>query len=910
MSTKTELNPNELLEDFADPPDDCRPLMRWWWFGPDLDRNEIVTQLTAMSEAGIGGVEVAFVYPLAPVRHAFLSSEFLADLRFAATTAAALGLRFDLTLGSGWPFGGPYVTPELAAKRLTWDSYEIGMSATELTLTPRRPGESLIAAYLGEGSQQEPPRHFRRIYPDGDTLRIGPGGAPRLAVVAWATPTGQQVKRAAAGAEGHVLDHYSAAAVLEHLRVVAEPLVAAAGAQRIGTVFCDSFEAYGSDWTPALPGEFAARWSSDMLESLWLLRFDSESARDFRAKYVELLAELFEQNCLQVIHDWARSCGVPFRAQNYGVPPSRLSGYKWTDVIEGEGWGWGGIPPTRWAASAAHHLGHNVVSSEIWTWSHSPSLCATPLDLKGEAHEHFLLGVNQLVGHGWPASPAQAPGVGRLFYAAAALDDRNAWWFAMPALTDYLSRLSFITRQGTPVIDVTLYAPSRDAYCVLGKAQDKDLDALRGIRAHIGDAIPRAIRDSGLNFDLVDDSLLPDLDPLAIAARGPIVLPRVRRVPESTITWLRAFVAAGGSLLDVEPPGAPAVARAGGQAVSTAGLSAQLQRRVAPDLRLRTTADTRSPHGPQLSEVGFVHRRREGTDLYVVANTGPHQQQVSASPRAPGHSWQRWDPTTGAIADAGSCAEGIRFALAPYEAAIILVGDRLPVWDRPRRTPCAQAFTAQLEGATIGEGWRVTFPDAAPERVSLPHDWTIQRPAFAGTATYECDFDTANTWGNQAPERVELDFGQAVTVETNSGAAEGIREASYRAKVAAPVRDAARVVVNGDDCGVVFAPPFRLDITRAVRRGANSIRVIVGNSTAAVFSNAVVRRTLESMVRASRSRYGARFQMQDLDTAADGLRSGLLATPTLRWTSASPAHPLPQLGTRDQPHDDEREYIR
>ena len=57
-----------------------------------------------------------------------------------------------------------------------------------------------------------------------------------------------------------------------------------------------------------------------------------------------------------------------------------------------------------------------------------PSFRATPLDLKGEAHEHLLLGINQLIGHGWPYSPSDTQGLGWFFYAAGALDDRNPWW--------------------------------------------------------------------------------------------------------------------------------------------------------------------------------------------------------------------------------------------------------------------------------------------------------------------------------------------------------------------------------------------------------------------------------------------------------------------------------------------------
>ena len=48
----------------------------------------------------------------------FLSDEHLDVLRFASEKARELGLRFDLTLGSGWPYGGPSVPVTQAAGKL------------------------------------------------------------------------------------------------------------------------------------------------------------------------------------------------------------------------------------------------------------------------------------------------------------------------------------------------------------------------------------------------------------------------------------------------------------------------------------------------------------------------------------------------------------------------------------------------------------------------------------------------------------------------------------------------------------------------------------------------------------------------------------------------------------------------
>ena len=153
-----------------------------------------------------------------------------------------------------------------------------------------------------------------------------------------------------------------------------------------------------------------------------------------------------------------------------------------------------GITSIRWASSAAHLYGRTVVSAEVWTWVHSPSFRATLLDLKGEAHEHFLSGVNQLTGTAGPTRRPTFPDWAGLSGRRGALDDRNLWWAAMPELTRYLSRLCWLLQQGEPVADVALYVPNEDLFATIGRAQGGSLDTWREA---IGGSPARFRRSSG-----------------------------------------------------------------------------------------------------------------------------------------------------------------------------------------------------------------------------------------------------------------------------------------------------------------------------------------------------------------------------------------------------------------------------
>src|SRR6266850_53525 len=141
-------NINELQRSFERPPDDARIMMRWWWFGPAVTKPELEREMRIMKEGGIGGFEVQPVYPLTlddsqkDIRNfPFLSDEYLEALRFVSAKARELGMRMDLTLGSGWPFGGPQVSVDRASGMLRTERVKLDNIARRLPLPSISAGE-------------------------------------------------------------------------------------------------------------------------------------------------------------------------------------------------------------------------------------------------------------------------------------------------------------------------------------------------------------------------------------------------------------------------------------------------------------------------------------------------------------------------------------------------------------------------------------------------------------------------------------------------------------------------------------------------------------------------------------------------------------------------------------------------
>ncbi|WP_193103642.1 glycosyl hydrolase [Brachybacterium sp. FME24] len=883
---------------FSEPDPAARPMMRWWWFGPDVEDAEIDRELRAMAAAGLGGAEVSFVYPLQAGSDTYLSDAALGHLRHAAETARDLGLRFDVTLGSGWSYGGPHIGSEHASRSLRWERRDVSPAPFEVPLVTPWPGDQLVAAFLGDGS---PPEAWEPLPLEDGVLRVPAGHGPRTVLLAWSQVTGQQVKRSAAGAEGPVLDHLSADATRHHLAVVGEALLAAVPAELLGSVFCDSLEVYGASWTPRLPEEFARRRGYDPLPLLHRLQIEEPGSAEFRIDVGRTLTELVEENFVAVCQQWAGEHGVPWRIQAYGEPPVSLSSNRFADLIEGEGWGWTGLPQSRWASSAGHLYRREVISSEIWTWVHSPSFRATPLDLKGEAHEHFLLGINHFVGHGWPYSPPEAPGLGRTVYAAGALDDRNPWWPAMPELTAYLTRLSWLLRQGDPVADVKLYLPIFDVYAAHGEG----FDLWRACRDHIGPEIPAAIRRAGYDIDLIDDQGLEVLDPQDVPV---VVLPAVTTLPVRTRAWLDAVREAGGMVIAVDSPTYPEAMSASRQTFPDT-LAASLP----PDVAL---------DGGD-GEIGVVHRRVAGGELYFVANTGATVHTVRLTPRESSADYEHWDPHSGETSPAQRDGGGILVTLHPYEATVLIgtgagAGAQVDLGSGVLTAPDGgdadgvNPDDADADGAQRAHGpssirldgpWRFLLGDgelrgpdlsdgdpAAGTRagtgaeVVLPHRWEDEHPGYCGAGTYETTVHLEPAW-LEAGYRLLLDLGPSRPIENTT------REAkSYRALIAPPVREIAVVSVNGEFSGVIWDAPHRIDLSDALRPGENTLRLVVHNTAA---GRVATDPDAAGVVAQSHRVYGARFQQQDLDLAMDQVESGLHAVPVLHRIHGGAPQPRP-----------------
>jgi hypothetical protein len=861
-----------LRHDFANPPEDAKPMVRWWWFGVATDKAEILRELQQMKADGVGGAELAFEYPQVVddpsqglINQPFLSGPMLESVSYAQSEARKLGLRIDLTLGSGWPYGGPATPLAEAAGRLRFLELPVPPNTTRLPPYQLEEGESVISLSLVSGE----PGHWNAataepLAPD-QTNKISPAATSRTALVFIASHTRQMVKRAAVGSEGWVLDPFSRKAVETHLKSVGEPLLAAFGATPPYAIFSDSLEAYGADWTRELPAEFIKRRGYDLRPHLpELVSGGTAEAERVRHDWGKTLTELVDENYLTQINTWAIAHHTKFRSQTYGEPAVSLSSQRLVTLPEGEGPRWRAFSTLRWASSANHLFGNQVTSSETFTWLHSPVFRATPLDMKAEADLHFLIGVNQIICHGWPYSPPQAAEPGWSLYAAAVFNDHNPWHPVMPDVARYLQRTSFLLRQGEPANQLALLLPTDDAWAAFAPGKV----TLTGEMARlISPTIISAVLSAGYNFDFIDADAI---DRLGIH-HPVLVIPSTDRIPKPTLQKIAQYAAAGGKVISVgRAPSSDAEGRSDAELTSLShqlfdisrstfvadesGLPAALKKAATPDLQLSGAED----------EIGFVRRKLPDADIYFVANTSNHPVTARGTFSTAYKSGEQWDPDTGLALPGTLTPTGMPIELAPYGSAVYVFSDN-PTSGPPRHP---QTFEFADLGADLSKDWYVIFPSVRRSlKESTPTDWTSV-PAtrfYSGVAVYQRDF-TLKTLPTAAVF-LQVNGGAPMTESPNAHPGPGMR-----AWYDPPIREAAVVYINGHRAGALWHPPYSLELGQYLKRGENHIEIRVYNTAINAWA-ALPPHDYRPLI----ARYGDRFQMQDLDQVKP-VPSGLLGS--------------------------------
>jgi hypothetical protein len=107
---------------WPEPTREMKPWVYNWWMGSAVDSAGLEYQCRELAEKGFGGFHVIPIYGANGPGNRYraqwkelLSPEWVGAWNIAAWKAETFGLGIDLTMGSGWCFGGPWIDKDHAA---------------------------------------------------------------------------------------------------------------------------------------------------------------------------------------------------------------------------------------------------------------------------------------------------------------------------------------------------------------------------------------------------------------------------------------------------------------------------------------------------------------------------------------------------------------------------------------------------------------------------------------------------------------------------------------------------------------------------------------------------------------------------------------------------------------------------
>ena len=845
---------------WPEPTSESKPWARWWWMGSAVDKANLNYLIHEYKQAGIGGLEIAPIYGAKGFESKFLdylSPQWISMLHHSIAVADSLDMQIDLTQGTGWPFGGEMVTPDMAAKKMRIQQYsyseEKGLDRPILIEEKNIKGKAHYLHTLMAFQEGKTPENLtNRIGEDGSLSWDGKGDWGLVAV--FEIQTGQKVKRAAPGGQGFTLDHFSNAAVKQYL----DHFDSAFNKDFPGirAFYNDSFEVYGSNFTGEFFNYFQAKRGYDIrnhLDKLVSENTDEEVSR-LKSDYRETISDMLLENFTMQWSDWAGSHQKLTKNQAHGSPGNLLDLYAAVDIPEGETFGSSYFPipgirrdssdirnvdpdpiMLKFASSAAHLTGNKLASTETFTWlgEHFKSAFS---QAKPELEQAFLAGINHMFYHGITYSPQEVTFPGWLFYASLNLNTHNSLWPHIKGFNAYVQRTQSVLQSGMPDNELLVYWPVYDVWADpegLGKTL-----TVHGIDEWLHPTpfykASKSLMEIGYGVDFVSDALLNTLKVegnTLVGAGGKhktsaIIVPKTAYMPVATLQCLLNLAEAGAHVVFQEKPAdVPGFKDYASRKNTLDNLWASIQFKSKSN---RSEADfgegkiivsnelpgalvSLGLKREKLTDLGlkFIRRSLGEDKYYFLVNHTSKKVSEMVSFATEGKAAILMDPEQGTVGlakiQSGKEETKVAISLSPGQSIIVHVLKELPKeellsWNYEVSSP------AIIE---MDNAWQLTFKNGGP---ILPSDQLLEKlmpwtalsgdgyEDFSGQALYESSFELESLKENA---KYMLDLGK--------------------------VLESARVWVNDKEVGYAFSIPFRLDISNFVKEGENKLEIEVAN---------------------------------------------------------------------------------
>ncbi len=679
------------------------------------------------------------------------------------------------------------------------------------------------------------------------------------------TPTGKTNMPAPASATGLEIDKLRREGMDVHWRHGIQPVLDHLG-PHVGKAFkhltIDSYEAGLHHWTPRMREEFTKRRGYDPTPYLLALTGrainDGPSTERFLWDFRRTISDLFSDNYYGYMAELCHDHDLLFTTEPYTSCFEGLQVGGKADIPMAEFWANGAYSSTfRLAASLAHIHGRPIAAAEAFTagpeigrWLNHPG------SLKRVGDFAWTAGINRFVFHRYAHQPwsDQVPGMTMGQYGIH-FERTNTWWKPGRAWLDYIARSQGLLQSGEFGADVLCFAGNAAPN---GAIRRKDLSA------------------AGYDYDSCGTDILAELT----VENGEVVLPCGKRYrllmlpghPFHTPAFtrkLRDLVHAGATVLGPKPQHTPSLGGFPGseKEVQTIGdeVWGQCDGKTSTSNRFgkgrvfaglsptEVLAELDIPPAVQLpGECSWIHRYSDEADVFFVSNQSASTINTIAGFRSAGRQPELWDGETGTIRPAaGWTVDGkhirMPLQLAPEKSIFVVfrqsgkpaadpvvlaegpasdgllpvldatAGTRLRAWHNgPHTLHRASGKTGQLAVSGL------------PAPLALPGPWTVRFQAKRG-APAEARFDKLIPWNEHTDPGIRY-FSGTATHSVRFTLPDGFLKDGGEAWLdLGEVEVMAQIRLNGDDLGIFWHAPFRVEVSKALRPGINTLEIDVTN---------------------------------------------------------------------------------
>lgn len=881
-------------EEFRNPSKDNRALALWTWMNGYIDTTQMVFELKQMKNKGMRGALIWDLGALMdqekmiPAGPSMLGDESLKYFSLALSTAKKLDLDLGWVAASSWNAGGEWVEEKHAAKELL-SSSQVVEGPSQLKFPILEPTSKRKSA-----SRNTLLTSVAVPFTEAKVIDFSTGEAIVLdeftkdgKFIEWNVPkgkwevlsffmsnTGQELVVPSPNSSGLIIDHLSKEATENYFDSIFNRLAPITSKDKQFKFFMhDSYEVWeADDWSPLFLAKFKEIYGYDARPYLPLIQnhvsSDDQLAKRFLHDYSKLISDLMIENHFAHSVEIAEKHGIEMIIEaghggNVRVEPLKALGN--SHIPMGEFWNRQRHWVTKEASSAAHIYGKKIVASESLTgwnhWQHGPT------DFKQLIDIAFCEGLNQIVFHTFSHNPKIAGKPGFVYHAGEHINVNATWWEMARPFMDYIARCSYMLRKGNYVADVLLYygdeAPNLVPPRRLDPNYTPDMPGNFPTYFYEESKCPHCGRPkpinpgklSGYQYDFINEDVITTT---LETKNGNLVLPhgqsyKILVLPDrvdislEVLKRLEKLIFNGAVVIGKKPEratslkdypasdlevsaiadkiwgdcdGEKILSQRYGKGTVYWGKSVQevlAELSIPPDLDV-TGTDNHDLH------IDYVHRQAENEDIFFVSNSSQNQEKISAVFRVDQDSKPEvWDAETGLIqrdVNYTKVKNGLKLemTLDPLASRFVIFKKYTTgINDDGLYYNLLEGLPVKLESGNIRQ------------HIDLSTDWNISfDPDWGGPKSLI--LDKLVSWSDLEDK----------SASHYSGAGEYTREFSLDETVLTSdieaivsfedVQEMAQVFVNGQDCGIVWVPPYAARITPHLKVGTNTITVKVINT--------------------------------------------------------------------------------